>query len=641
MTERWQKQLGKLRAVEPPADSWQRTETRPPSGDGFPPPRQRIVAGIVAFGVFAAAGAFGWTAFRPSGSTTGDAEGQAVQLEVRLQAAGSWTDGHKSSATMTVDGQPVAVRSGGERYTVSDVSGEVMVDPVEFVDTEYVVLDPGSSMSVSHDADRVEAAVVADAKDKAGMPVDLADSTPFGEVPAGRWLLRIDARWQEGQIGWVGNGWRLDARYFFPIELTAPSAIPIVLAGTEWRLTAIDDEPIDENADRLWGASIAFEGRSFAGWSGCNSFGGKYGTDGSAFDVGSIGGTQVGPCSGEQAWFERLQAADSWTSDGGMLEVAGPAGSFTAVRVGVSPVDVLRVECLPGRTQILDPEVVATAVGVDAVFGPGGHAKHVVFLSSEGEVVSMAGLDDRASDTTVQLAPGNWSVRCVGWGEDIASAELTVFGFSEALGTTETSAAEPTASDRLELTCGPDQPEGVTPRVIAQEDGLHLIVTDAAGDTVLVMFTFFGDSQLESGVTDIGAETSIALGPGIHEVWCGSGPGPFTTAEFQFRQFEIVDPLRVFDDPELSCPSSDRLVLSEGAVRDVAARPQDVWITRAIEGVRESDSVVRVGYAEESSTGPLAWFEIQREGQTVGWVHVGPRWFYEGEACVGSGIGGA
>lgn len=100
----------------------------------------------MAFGVFAVAAAFVWTAFRPSDSQTIGAQPQDIQLEVILQAEGSWGDGrrsHKSSATMTVDGQPVAVRSGGDRYQVSDVSGEVMVDPVEFVDTEYVVLDPG------------------------------------------------------------------------------------------------------------------------------------------------------------------------------------------------------------------------------------------------------------------------------------------------------------------------------------------------------------------------------------------------------------------------------------------------------------------------------------------------------------------
>ncbi|MEX1263233.1 MAG: hypothetical protein WEE66_04735 [Actinomycetota bacterium] len=73
MTERWQKQLRKLRGIEPPADGWQRAESRAPGGDGLPPPRQRVVAGIVAFGVFAAAGAFGWQAFRSGGTPAGPA----------------------------------------------------------------------------------------------------------------------------------------------------------------------------------------------------------------------------------------------------------------------------------------------------------------------------------------------------------------------------------------------------------------------------------------------------------------------------------------------------------------------------------------------------------------------------------------
>jgi hypothetical protein len=63
MPERWERELRKLSRLEMPSDVSARME-RGPGPNALPPRRQRIVAGVVAFSVFAVAGAFAFQALR-------------------------------------------------------------------------------------------------------------------------------------------------------------------------------------------------------------------------------------------------------------------------------------------------------------------------------------------------------------------------------------------------------------------------------------------------------------------------------------------------------------------------------------------------------------------------------------------------
>ena len=419
MTERWQKQLRKLREIEPPADGWQRAETRDPSGDGLPPPRQRIAAGIVAFGVFAAAGAFGWTAFRPTGLNTSVGEDPGPALIVSIRAPADEVDPDR----LMLQGGPkpsIDLAFGEARhdgfivgYTWCVQDGQDCGGALADYDlSSFLRVPVGTDVVVEGDALRADGTFDLWGEKGPAMPIEAG-------VPQdpGSYLLSVDASFPQG-----------DVTFAVGVKAIPQAEIPEVesLSGTEWRITTIDGVALDEDVDGRWGASIAFRDEVLSGWSGCNSFGGPYQIDGSTLTVGGIERTEVGCDASEAALFERLETADRWASDGETLAISGSAGSITAVRVGFEPVDVLHIECLPGETQILDPEVVATADGINARLGPVGHAKHVVFLSTEGEIVSMVGLDDRTKDATVPLAPGSWSVRCTGWGDDISPEEVTV-----------------------------------------------------------------------------------------------------------------------------------------------------------------------------------------------------------------------
>jgi hypothetical protein len=122
MTERWQKELRKLRGVEPPEGVWERATTRIPSGDGLPPARQRVVAGAVAFGVFIAAASFAWLAFGSLGKPEKDREARVVRpggpAAVQIGVIRC-----RSNGQTVVKTPRVAVQADGVHIRVQETSG--------------------------------------------------------------------------------------------------------------------------------------------------------------------------------------------------------------------------------------------------------------------------------------------------------------------------------------------------------------------------------------------------------------------------------------------------------------------------------------------------------------------------------------
>jgi hypothetical protein len=84
MTERWQNELKKLRSLEAPDELRERVDPGP-RGEGLPPTRQRVLAGVVAFAVFAGAGAFVWRSFAPAAPLS-DVGGPPPEVTIDLPA---------------------------------------------------------------------------------------------------------------------------------------------------------------------------------------------------------------------------------------------------------------------------------------------------------------------------------------------------------------------------------------------------------------------------------------------------------------------------------------------------------------------------------------------------------------------------
>jgi len=104
MPKRWERELHRLSDVPAPIDDIRARSERPSAGHAasLPPARQRVVAGVVAFGVFLAAAAFGWQAF--SGGE-GAPAGPAIDGDWPAATITLTSDGSGKSASLSIGGR--------------------------------------------------------------------------------------------------------------------------------------------------------------------------------------------------------------------------------------------------------------------------------------------------------------------------------------------------------------------------------------------------------------------------------------------------------------------------------------------------------------------------------------------------------
>lgn len=101
MSERWQRELTKLRRAQLPTDLWDRIVVEGPQLEPLPPsPRSRVAAAVAALAVFAVAGALVWRAITPGGTVDRTLAGPDV-LEVPPRG--------DVAAVFLPDGRPVFV----------------------------------------------------------------------------------------------------------------------------------------------------------------------------------------------------------------------------------------------------------------------------------------------------------------------------------------------------------------------------------------------------------------------------------------------------------------------------------------------------------------------------------------------------
>ena len=227
MSERWRNELRKLRGVEPPDDLRARVD-HGPTNEPLPGNRQRVVAGVVAFALFAASGAFAWRAFAPStgGSNLGSTAGQTLPHGVTFIAQ---ANGPRAgfSIRMQVDGVEVDGQSSGFSTTVTnaDGTGSTSIGDAaapEFHPVDFVAIPVGAPLVVLGNATDLTANATDGASlGMVGQVLDLSS----GVVPSlslGKHLLLIRATWEFGpseQIDHATTG----AGMYFPIEIVPAS----------------------------------------------------------------------------------------------------------------------------------------------------------------------------------------------------------------------------------------------------------------------------------------------------------------------------------------------------------------------------------------------------------------------------------
>ena len=212
MPERWEHELRKLRTVEPDADrTWQQAQ-RHPRGEGMPPRRQRVVAGVVAFAVFAAAGIFAWQILQPTSpldTSVGLPQGTTVIVTFRIADMNV----HGAHGRLTVGGETVQGTVGSHCWTFSGGSGCADTVSPSFADDDFVPVPRGATLAITGDATSVNGEI-----DRAG-DFPFPKFQGFGSItepvtldqPAGRYVLSFVAHADDG-----------DVPFYFPIELVDP-----------------------------------------------------------------------------------------------------------------------------------------------------------------------------------------------------------------------------------------------------------------------------------------------------------------------------------------------------------------------------------------------------------------------------------
>jgi hypothetical protein len=215
MPERWQRELRGLRTVDMPRTVRERIESGP-TGPAEPPPRSRVTAALVAFAVFAAAGAFAWRALGP-----GDREtpippvADSPQVIVTLSESEEFEN--YPTGTLTFGDTSVEAAIGSFGWCDENGScGIADVTTPEF--DEYLPIPVGSELVVETTAVRVRASI-GDPRYpfENAVAIELTDGAGTLEGELGRHGLVFDVRWEDGET-------YLEAPLYFPIELVEPVA---------------------------------------------------------------------------------------------------------------------------------------------------------------------------------------------------------------------------------------------------------------------------------------------------------------------------------------------------------------------------------------------------------------------------------
>jgi hypothetical protein len=219
MPKRWERELERLNGVDVPTARIRARAADGPTSSGREPERsgrQRVVAGVVAFAVFAAAGVFAWQIFRPVGGQQlglGPADPPGIVVNFVATARQNGARGTLTSGDQTTHGF-----IGSHCWTFGGGGGCGDTVAPSFAPGEFVTVGRGAVLTVSGDASRVDGELDRDGP----FPFDKVED--FGAIsdpivldqPAGRYVLSLNAHFDQG-----------DVPFYFPIEIVeaAPSLV--------------------------------------------------------------------------------------------------------------------------------------------------------------------------------------------------------------------------------------------------------------------------------------------------------------------------------------------------------------------------------------------------------------------------------
>lgn len=632
MPERWQDELKKLRREQMPDGLRERAEAGPRRelpNDG----RQRLVAGVVAFAVFIAAGAFAWRAFG-DGSTTGTEPTRPPGVATIILDLES-NDGNPTATLSSGDASQNGIREGyswcgSDGQCVSGVADFQTYPPV----SEYLSVPAGALVEMTGDGVLEEIQTTLSNGDRA--PADVRSTVDALGAPTvpGRYVWVVDATWSDGS-----------ANYYFGIEIAppAPQTADVLHLTCTPQSATLDSGVVRAQSD---GVHIAVDASGTV--TGADIVTGATPTD--FFGVGvdaqedgsrgiaiEPGGWSVGCYGGVHGG---VVPSDIGTPRVASFTVVDPDGVYT-------PVDLA---CAEPTTRLFPVTGGTPSSGVDGTYEPSAQTVRESVAGVPGifptDTVSGAGYADgpgfksgplytvlRDGQAVARLhipveVSGSWSV-------SVDACPGTGIGPDAPPG-----AAGPTP-DTAVLRCVGSRTEVATPIVNAQPDGLHVEVESTGGTRAVTVASGWNrDRTFTVPIVDGGVPTSIVVTarPGNVQISCRSNgdtePGGDPFADRLSDGLQLQDPAGYFLAYAPTCDSSEEVPF---ATAGAGVLPSDDAIVRArVPGILDSDVVERAGYLEGS--GDEGLWRVVRGGEVIAQILYPAE---KGIACRGSGIGGA
>ena len=443
MPERWQREVEKLRGEEMPPGIRERAERGPQRElphDG----RQRLVAGLVAFAVFIAAGAFAWRAFDGDGAAE-PAVDQRRAVVVELSA-------DPFAATVRYGGtEQRGIQNGSSWETPDGINGSG--GPYAIVFDSYLRVPAGAPITIRSDATELSVALEAHGGNMPGPARTVALNAGSGTLPTsfGQYAMQVTGHWDRGF-----------ATFAFGVQIVPPGddEVVIALSGTkdgptatvtsggrtqEGALGSYDWCSTVEHSNVQEGAGEVASDAGVDGTDTCNGldvFGlprasGYLSVPGGASIVsagdgllthllirttaphGDIG-TIVSETDGTDARTPDapgryvVVVSGSWGDRGGGefffgIEVAPPADEIP---------EVLHLECT-SQTASVDAAIVrARSDGVHIVVDASDEVRGVDIVTGPGarEFSGMGFFVDGRDAHVIPIEPGSWHVGCFGGG---------------------------------------------------------------------------------------------------------------------------------------------------------------------------------------------------------------------------------
>jgi hypothetical protein len=627
MPERWQDELKKLRREEMPGGVRERAEAgsrRELPNDG----RQRLVAGLVAFVVFIAAGAFAWHAFGGASTTGTEPTPSPAVASIVLDL-----DSHGGHPKAMLSSGGVAQSGVEEGYEWCASDGQCTSGIFDFQTyppvSDYLVVPGGMPVKVMGDGHIDDIETILPNGDRAPADVRSTVEAPAAPSRPGRYVWNVSAGWDEGS-----------ANFYFGIEvLPPPDQVPDVLhvSCTPFSAT-VDSGVVRAQPDGVHIAVDASDGVTGADVVQGSSPQDLVGVGVDANDDGSRG-LPIAPSS----W-----SIGCYSGSGG-LGLSDIGSERVAVFRVLDPDHLYRastLDCDVTTASTLDATASSAPADQDWASIMADSAAVIPGLRST-DVVRNAGYPDAqpfkdgAHPVVIRGDAVIGTIRYEEFQSDGSAWSFTLESCQDSGLGDGNAGIEATAAPVAEVAmvrCTDGAAEVETPTVRPLSDGVHIVVeAPGAGEELGVVFQSVTERNMYlSGGQDPRNGLVRELGSGMWRVACYDGPQEPDHVADDAPTIEVVDPEGLWIPTTLGCTGGHAGVTLS----------QEFWTTaedaiRAVEGVRPTDVVELAGYPEGASAG-LVW-RVVRDGSVVAWLHVrhvGNEWYViAGMGCADAGIG--